>query len=91
MELAARIGELGPIRHGTRAPIREPGAASRAPFQQRSRKANRKIVNCMPADEARHYGEWIALDIDHELRTIIKDMREVSEGAGRLVPNSRVK
>lgn len=96
-ELAARIGELGLIHHGsvvhrhaaapTDATERKTG---RAPFYQWSSKVNGKTVTrTLSAEEAELYREWI--ENDRELRQIIKDMREASERATRAILREKVK
>lgn len=92
-ELAARIGELGLIHHGTlahRYANLPTGNPSRAPFYQWSSKINGKTVSrLLTEDEAKLYKEWI--ENDRELRTIIKAMREASERATQLILNTQVK
>jgi hypothetical protein len=92
-DLAARISELGLIHHGSlahRYANPPTGTTSRAPFYQWSSKVNGKTVSrILTEEEAELYKEWI--DNDHELRTIIKAMRQASERATQLILNSRVK
>lgn len=96
-ELAARIGGLGLIHHGSvvhRHAAAPAGATERktgrAPFYQWSSKVNGKTVTrTLSAEEAELYREWI--ENDRELRQIIKDMREASERATRAILREKVK
>lgn len=92
-ELAARIGELGLIHHGTlahRYANPPAGAATRTPFYQWSSKVDGKTVSrILTEQQAELYKEWI--DNDRELRTIIKAMRDASERATQLILDNQVK
>jgi hypothetical protein len=92
-ELAARIGELGLIHHGSlvhRYANPPTGTPTRTPFYQWSSKVNGKTVTRNLTDkEAKLYKEWI--DNDRELRTIIKAMRQASEQATQLILGNEVK
>ncbi|MDQ0095940.1 DUF6788 family protein [Paeniglutamicibacter psychrophenolicus] len=96
-ELAACIGALGLIHHGS--VVHRHAAAptdgtekktGRAPFYQWSSKVNGKTVTrTLSEEEANLYREWI--ENDRELRRIIKDMREASERATRAILREKVK
>lgn len=92
-ELAARIGELGLIHHGSlvhRYANPSSGTPARAPFYQWSSKINGKTVTRNLTDrEAGLYKEWI--QNDRELRDIIKAMRQISEHATQLILSNEVK
>ncbi len=99
-ELAARIGDLGLIHHGSvvhrhaAAPTDAEGSTEkrtgRAPFYQWSSKVNGKTVTrTLSEEEATLYREWI--ENDRELRRIVKDMREASERATRAILGEKVK
>lgn len=90
-KLAARIGELGLVHHGSLVHrYANPDKTTRAPFYQWSSKVNGKTVTRILSDsEAKLYKEWI--DNDRELRQIIKAMRQVSEHATQLILNQEVK
>ncbi|KAA0974388.1 hypothetical protein FQ154_15145 [Paeniglutamicibacter gangotriensis] len=95
-ELAARIGALSLIHHGS--VVHRHAAAPTdvtekktgwAPFYQWNSKVNGKTVTrTLSEEEAKLYREWI--ENDRELRQIIKDMREASERATRAILRERL-
>lgn len=97
--LAARIGALGLIHHGsivhrhvtsTEAAGDTEKKTGRSPFYQWSSKINGKTVTrTLNEDEAKLYREWI--ENDRELRQIIKEMRTASERATSAILHEKVK
>ncbi len=99
-ELASQIAELGLIHHGSVVHRHAPSNTDtsgeeikkrgRSPYYQWSSKTGGKTVTrTLTPDEAKLYQEWIAND--RALRSILKQMRRVSERATDLILRHEVK
>ncbi len=86
-QLAAKIADLGFLHHGTvihRHAAIASGTPARSPYYQwTSKQAGKTITRTLTKDEADLYRGWI--ENDRELRSLIKQLREISERATRLI------
>lgn len=98
--LAASIAEIGLIHHGSivhrfaRQEDEGPGTAGKAPrrkpyYQWTSKVAGKTISRTLSPEEAALYSEWIAND--RKLRSILQQMRRISEHATNLILSQEVK
>lgn len=98
--LAASIAELGLVHHGSivhrfaRQDDEGPGTAGKARgrksyYQWTSKVAGKTISRTLSTEEAALYREWIAND--RELRSILQQMRRVSEHAINLILEKEIK
>jgi len=88
-QVAAKIADLGFIHHGTvihryaATPATSSGAPRTPYYQWTSKQAGKTITRTLTKDEAALYREWI--DNDRELRSLIKQLRAISERAAHLI------
>jgi hypothetical protein len=89
-QVAARIADLGFIHHGTvihrhaASPDARDDTPGRSPYYQwTSKHAGKTVTRTLTEDEADLYREWIAND--RELRSLITQLRAISERATRLI------
>lgn len=98
-QLAASIAGLGLIHHGsivhryatdTQEPADPAAGRGRKPYHQWSSKvAGKTVSRTLSPEEAALYQEWI--DNDRKLRSILQQMRRVSEHATNLILKQEVK